>query len=585
MGQGNGQSTECGVGATCGGARLDTLGAALLALAIGACGGTDGAPDDSPSRTPVAMDVTSGDGQQGPPGTLLPIPLEVTLSSASGEPVAGAEVRFTASAGRVVPSRGATGSRGRRRVRLTLPERPGAITVTASSEGLPDVEFTAEAESSPPNQYVFPIALSGRFLVDATGRPIILNGDAGWGIAVQLDSSQVETYMDPRVEQGVNAILFRGIDHLYAEVAPANAFGHAPFTDRLAGGEEDFTALNPAYWDYLEWIVGEARERGIVCLVAPAYVGYRLGESGWAEEMGANGVSRLTAYGDSLGRRFGPYGNVIWVMGGDSKPSVGDRDVTDEVNAVAAGIEDALPGAVFTAHSSRRNSALDSYDEPWLDVNSTYSDTLDGPSDLEEDWDRTDGDGEAPVPSIWIEGYYENEHSMTAEQLRSQMYWSLLGGAAGHIYGADPVWSFDAAAASDFGDTTAPPYDTWKHALTTDVAWDLLHVRHLVDTRPIRLLVPDYGHEVVTSGREEGSGYAAAARASDGSLMLAYLPDRREVTVDMARLTTDTVATVSWVSPRTGDTTEVGDFATEGSRRFVPPSDTDWLLVIEDAPH
>lgn len=557
---------------------------AVALLAYG-CGDRRDGGVSGPSEAADVLAITDGDGQRGPAGTLLPTALEVTVRSRSGEPVTGAEVHFTASAGRVVPSRGGTDSLGRRSVRLTLPDRPGPVTVTASSDGVSDVRFRVEAVAAPPNPYEFPLGVSDRYLVDATGRSVILNGDAGWGIAVQLDSSEVRTYLDTRVEQGVNGILFRAIDHLFSDDPPANTFGDAPFSDTLPGGEEDVTSLDPAYWDYVEWIVSEARDRGMVCLVAPAYVGHELGEQGWAAAMEANGVSRLEAYGDSLGRRFSSYGNVIWVMGGDSEPTAGGRDVTAEVNAVARGVERFMPGALFTAHSGRGLSALDSYDQPWLDVNSTYSDTLDGPSHLERDYQRTDGFGEPAMPSIWIEGYYENEHSMSAVELRSQMYWSLLGGAAGHIYGADPVWSFDAPPASDFGDSSAPPYDTWRHALTTDVAWDLLHVRRLIDTRPFPLLVPDFEREVVTSGREEGSGYAAAARASDGSLILAYLPDRREVTVELGGITTDTVVDVSWVSPRTGDTTRVGMFPTDGAESFTPPSDTVWLLVVEDAPH
>lgn len=561
-----------------------TLSLLLLASTAGCSAQGDGDPSGPPGPA-TSMEKSWGDAQTGPSGTLLPSPLEVVVTDAAGEPVPGVEVRFRSGEGRVVPSRGETDSDGRRSVRLLLPDREGTVTVTASSAGLPEVAFRAEAVEAPPNPYSFPVEVSGRRIVDAEDRPVVLNGDAAWGIAVMLDSSGVETYLDARVAQGVNAILFRGIDHLFAPAAPANAFGDRPFADTLPGGEEDFTALDPDYWSWVEWIVSEARERGVICLIAPAYVGFRLGEQGWAEAMEANGVSRLEAYGDSLGRRFRGHGNVIWVMGGDSEPVADGRNVLAEVNAVAAGIEGAMPDAVFTAHAGRGTSALEAYDEPWLDVNTTYSDTAQGPADLERDWERTDGAGEPAMPSVWIEGYYENEHSMTPVQLRSQMYWSLLGGAVGHVYGAHPVWSFDAAPGADFGDTSAPPYDTWRNALHTDVAGDLSHVRRLIDTRPVGMLEPDHEGSVVTGGREGRSGFAAAARASDGSLVLAYLPDRRELTVDMSRVTTDTVATASWVDPRSGDTIRIGDFATEGERTFSPPSDADWLLVVEDAPH
>lgn len=558
---------------------------ALVLFAALACGEGEGRKSPAAPMSPAYMEKTSGDGQEGPAGRLLHSDLEVRITNDSGDPVPGVEVDFTSSDGRVVPSRGETDADGRRSVRLLLPDGEGEVYVVASSGGLPDVEFTARGIQAAVNPYEFPIGISGRYIVDARGRPIILNGSAPWDMTFRLDPSAVERYLDVRLEQGVNAIVVRGLSYPHVDGVTPNVFGDLPFTRTLPGGEQDFTALDPDYWDFVEWIVSEARERGMICFLPPAYVGYMLRDQGWTEALESNGHQRLRAYGDSLGRRFRSHGNVIWVMGGDSNPVSEGRDVTEEMNAIASGIQRSMPDAIFTAHALRQHSALDSYDEPWLDVNSTYSDTAGGPAALEKDWERTDGEGELPMPSFWIEGYYENEHDMTSAKLRSQMYWSLLGGAVGHFYGVHPVWSFGAEVRADFGDSSAPPYDHWENALTTDLAWDLMQVRRMIDTRPMRMLVPDYDRQVVTDGRLSGVRFAAAARATDGSLIMAYLPDRREVTVDMSRITTDTVATVSWVNPRNGDTTVVGDFATDGEVDLVPPSDEDWLLVAEDRPH
>lgn len=529
------------------------------------------------------MQKSGGDEQQGAPGTLLPLPLKVTVLDESGQPVGGVSVTFRTTGGRVTPATGATDPQGVRRASLTLPDSEVVVTVTVSSPGLADLRFTAESVRSPPNAYTFPISVSGRFLVDAGGRVLILNGASPWSLEVQLDSAEVGVYLDTRVAQGVNALLFQAIEHRFADSAPENAYGRVPFTDTLPGGEPDFTTLDDRYWSYVEWIVSEARARGVVCLIAPSYLGARLGEEGWASEMSANGTGRLTAYGDSLGRRFGIYGNVIWVMGGDSDPSYGGADLTAEVSAVASGIRASAPDAIFTAHARRNDSALDAYDQPWLDINTTYSEPADGARELMADYLRTGGAGGALMPTIWIEGYYENEHSMTDVELRSQIYWSLLGGAVGQFYGVYPVWPFGAAAAAGFGDSSSPPYDNWRDALHTDVAEDLAIVRRLIDTRPFRLLVPDYSDSVVTSGRSSGADYAAAASASDGSLILAYLPSRRQVTVDLSKLTADSLAAASWLDPRTGDSTFIGRFPTDRSAKFTPPSGEDWLLVLEPA--
>lgn len=570
--------------------------AGRVAMAVGsvvavitACSDPGGSvPTDSSSGDEgppaAALEKTSGDGQQGGSGMQLPAPLVVTAVDSSGGPVTGVPVRFRASAGRVAPATGETDADGRRRVRLTLPDREGVVTVTASSQGLAEVEFEAEAVSDGDGASPdFPISVSGRYIIDADGDVVILNGATPWSLAVQLDSAEVETYLDARAAQGVNAILFNAIEHLYADAPPENVYGDRPFTGTLPGGEADFTALHEGYWSHVEWIVAEARERGMVCLVAPAYIGFQFGPDGWAAELEANGPDRIRTYGEALGDRLGSHGNVVWVMGGDWGPTHEGTDLTAEVGAMVAGIEASSPGAVFTGHGDRHESALDVYDEPWLDVNNTYSDPQQGAAELEEDYRRTDGAGEAAMPSFWIEGYYENEHDMTAVELRSQMYWSLLGGAAGHLYGVHPVWPFEAQPAQRFGDSFSPPYDTWKNALDTEVAGDLRHVRRLIDTRPLEQMEPDWEEGVVTSGRESGTRYAAAARARDGSLILAYLPSRRTVTVDMSRITVGDTAGVSWVDPRTGDTTSVGDFATSGSRDFTPPAEGDWLLVVENA--
>lgn len=549
-------------------------------------GGSDPTDSSSGDERPsaAALEKTSGDGQQGAAGTQLSAPLVVTAVDSSGGPVTGVPVRFRASAGRVAPATGETGADGRRGVRLTLPDRAGVVTVTASSRELAEVQFEAEAVSDgdgiSPN---FPIGVSNRYFVDADGEAVILNGATPWSLAAQLDSAEVETYLDEREAQGVNAILFNAIEHLYADAPPENVYGQRPFTATLPGGEADFTTLHEGYWRHVEWIVSEARERGIICLVAPAYIGFQFGPDGWSAELEANGPDRLRTYGEALGDRLGSHGNVVWVMGGDWGPAHEGTDLTAEVGAMVAGIEASSPGAVFTGHGDRHESALDVYDEAWLDVNNTYSNPQQGTAALEVDYRRTEGTGEAAMPSFWIEGYYENEHDMTAVELRSQMYWSLLGGAAGHLYGIHPVWPFEAQAAQRFGDSFSPPYDSWQNALDTEVAGDLRHVRRLIDTRPLEEMDPDWEEDVVTSGRGSGTRYAAAARARDGSLILAYLPDRRTVTVDMSRITVGDTAGVSWIDPRTGDTTVVGDFATGGSRDFTPPAEGDWLLVVENA--
>ncbi len=96
------------------------------------------------------------------------------------------------------------------------------------------------------------------------------------------------------------------------------------------------------------------------------------------------------------------------------------------------------------------------------------------------------------------------------------------------------------------------------------------------------LLAPDHGHTVLTEGYGSGSNLAATARATDGSVIVAYMPSGRQVTVDMGKiLDPKGQAKCSWYNPRTGAGTPIGTFPNSGRRSFAPPDANDWVLVVE----
>jgi hypothetical protein len=79
---------------------------------------------------------------------------------------------------------------------------------------------------------------------------------------------------------------------------------------------------------------------------------------------------------------------------------------------------------------------------------------------------------------------------------------------------------------------------------------------------------------------------ATAARTSDGSLVMAYLPTSRTITVDMSKLAS--MATARWYDPTNGAYVKIegSPGANIESREFTPPGsnssgDGDWVLVLE----
>ena len=97
------------------------------------------------------LDKVTGDGQEGASGAALAEPLVVLVQDQNGDPLAGATVTFsvTAGGGTLSALTATTDAQGRATTTLTLGSQPGANTVVATVAGLDPVTFTATAEATP----------------------------------------------------------------------------------------------------------------------------------------------------------------------------------------------------------------------------------------------------------------------------------------------------------------------------------------------------------------------------------------------------------------------------------------------------
>jgi hypothetical protein len=215
-------------------------------------------------------------------------------------------------------------------------------------------------------------------------------------------------------------------------------------------------------------------------------------------------------------------------------------------------------------------------------------------------------------PVFMVEANYEFEHNSgtdggSTQNLRRQEYWTMLSGATGQLYGSAYTWQLQKG---------------WKTNLDTPGVIQLSYMKNLFVSKKWYDLIPDQAHAVVTSGYHGSSCFvgkalayvgktpnfildffirirkylgvgsitasacATAARTSDGSLVMAYLPSIRTITVDMSKLVSK--ATARWYDPTSGAYAEIdgSPFANTGSRSFTPPGnnssgDGDWVLVLE----
>lgn len=111
-----------------------------------------GCQDQGPTGPRIAsLSIVSGNGQTGPIGGLLPLPLTVQVKDQSGTPIQGAVVSFGVAAGNGTPSASAdtTGADGYAQTTYRLGSGIGVQTVTASLPGQDPVTFAVNATAAP----------------------------------------------------------------------------------------------------------------------------------------------------------------------------------------------------------------------------------------------------------------------------------------------------------------------------------------------------------------------------------------------------------------------------------------------------
>lgn len=450
-----------------------------------------------------------------------------------------------------------------------------------------------------PNESRFPLRVStnGRCLEDAAGKPFLLHGDTAWSLIVQLTKEETEEYLENRRQKGFNAILANLIEYKYADNAPKNKYGEAPFAT-----PGDFSTPNEKYFAHADWVIQRAHQKGIVVVLNPCYTGWSASGTGSAdgfvEEIIANGPTKCRTYGCYVGNRYKNFANIIWQAGGDTTPEAGSPLEKNWLE-ILQGIQAVAPSHLWTAHWNRFTTALDQIAfGPYMSLNNTYGGNRTYIQTLRA-YNRAN-----PKPTFLNEAHYEGSGvpsyaSAAAESpqmMRAQAYWALLSGATGHIFGSHYVWMFGWKDFKRYADD-----NDWRKGMESQGSRDMVHVKRLFEGRAWHDLAPDQDHAVVTKGygafgKDDGTAggdYVTAARTGDGKLVMAYVPATgtrpRAITVNMAKLSG--AASARWYNPTDGKYRAIdgSPFANSGSREFTTPGDNgtgtnDWVLVLEAAP-
>ena len=412
--------------------------------------------------------------------------------------------------------------------------------------------------------YSYPVKISDHhgYLVDQNERPFFWSGDAAWSLMVQLSKENAVQYLEDRKQKGFNVVMVELIEHKFSSNPPRNYYGELPFTGK------NFTTPNEDYFAHADYVINAAAERGMVVLLDPLYLGYQCDDEGWCNEVKAASLSDMRAWGQYLGHRYKNFDNIVWLIGGDADPAPVKNKVLEFVNGILENDNRHL----FTAHNQPESYALSPWtNQSWLKINNVYSYSATLYQQCSTAFNIT-----PTMPYFMIEADYENEHSASQQRLRSQAYWPVLSGAMGYIFGNCPIWHFGASA-NTCGLTN------WKAQLDSPGSLSMMYAQKLFMSRAWHLLIPDFKHTVVTAGYGTWgkTDYATAAISSNGNTIICYIPSKRQVTVDLSKIS-GSKCKAWWYNPSDGKAILIGTYENSKCQLFTPPSNSDWVLVIDD---
>ncbi|MBR6285641.1 MAG: glycoside hydrolase family 140 protein [Bacteroidaceae bacterium] len=432
-----------------------------------------------------------------------------------------------------------------------------------------------------------------RYLQHADGTPFFYLADTGWLMPERLSRDEVDYYLNALQAAGFNAVQVQVVN----AVPTLNAYGQyshnpsAPF-DFACFGADSARALTYSYWDHMEYIVNQARVRGIMVGMVCAWGGVVKG--------GKMNADEAALYGRFLVSRFKNYPNIMWIIGGDIQGTVR----ADVWNSLASSIRSLDKKHLMTYHPfGRTSSAMWFNESSWLDVNMFQSGhrrygQADGDGDHttikedneEDSWRYVEEalkliplkpifDGEPSYERIPQGLHDPSQPKWQARDARRYAWWSVIGGACGHTYGNAAIMQFAGAGRGGAYGIDYP----WFEALKDEGFTQMHHLKDLMLRLPYFEREPD---QSVFVGKL-GVRYERPVASRGAHYIVAYTYTASPMTIDLSK-TGGKRKKAWWYSPRTGGLTFIGEFDRQAVRQFRPAKPNhspgnDWALVIVDS--
>jgi hypothetical protein len=413
-----------------------------------------------------------------------------------------------------------------------------------------------------------------RFLEFTNGTHFFYLGDTAWELFHRLNKQDAEKYLENRREKGfsvIQAVVLAELDGLNTP----NMEGEKPLIDN------DPLKPNEKYFANVDWVIKKAEEKGLFIGLLPTW-GDKVDKQ-WGVGPVIFTKENAGLYGKWIGNRYKNYPNIIWINGGDREGGGANFEIW---NALANGIKSVDQNHLMTFHPMGGNSSSKWFQQQnWLDFNmmqtghgersyAAYKKLLLPDYLLLPAKPTFDGEPRyEDHPHDWkpeILGWFDDA------DVRQAAFWNLFSGGFGHTYGCHAIWQMLTPERTPVGFAR----HTWYDDLDLPGAGDMIHVRCLMESRPMTERIPF--QELVANDYIPETDFIVATKGRNYAFV--YIPTGWSAKLDLKKLDWKN-SVVWWYNPRTGEAKKLGEIPNDGIREFKPETGgrgNDWLLVIDN---
>nr|WP_199074933.1 glycoside hydrolase family 140 protein [Pedobacter sp. ASV19] len=426
------------------------------------------------------------------------------------------------------------------------------------------------------------------------GQPFFWLGDTGWLLFNKLTREQAVQYLEDRKQKGFNVVQAMVLHtvpsvNIYGDSSLVNGDVSKPAVTK---GDSFADAEQYDFWDHIDYVIDQAKERGIYMALVPV----------WGTNVKDKKVSpeQARSYASFLAKRYKDKTNIIWLNGGDIKGS----EAMKVWEVIGQTLRENDPDHLITFHPRGRTGSSEWFHKAkWLDFNMVQSGhrRYDQDTSAKEKWHygednwkyiQRDFNLEPVKPTIDGEPSYEgipqglhdvNERRWTDADVRRYGYWSVFAGAMGYTYGNNSVMQMYNPKNKDaaYGATSS-----WQEAMNDPGAGQMVHLKNLMLSRGVESYLSRVPDQSVIAGISGGDGdyYNRLLATRSNQYIFIYTYTGINIPVNMGVLEGDRVK-ASWFSPRDGKITKIGTVENKGTHTFDPPgkqrNGNDWVLILD----